>query len=92
MRMVTAILLSAALTFLLYFFCSDAVPKAKFDQVAIGMTQFQVESLLGFPHQVRHDKPGSTRFFYGGFQRMQWCTMDVCFGEDDRVTSKFHDH
>lgn len=78
--------------FVLFFVSSDAVAEDRFTQVSDGMTEVQVRELLGIPHHVRRDAPDRTAFYYGGFQRWQWCSMEVFFGADDRVTGKFHDH
>jgi hypothetical protein len=56
------------------------------------MSETQVRELLGVPHRVRHDAPNSRAFFYGGFLRLKWCSVEVFFGADGRVTGKFHDH
>ena len=89
---VRPLLIGAFLGCLAYFLCSEAVPEEKFDQITRGMTEAQVRELLGEPHHIRLDDPNVTAFFYGGFQRWKWCTMEVFFGEDHLVTSRFHDH
>ena len=76
----------------LFFVNSEAVSADKFEEVAVGMTQARVRDILGDPHRVRHDTSKSTAFFYGGFLRLKWCTMEVFFGADERVTGKVHDH
>ena len=72
-------------------FGPHAVPPDKFAQVAIGMSESEVLALLGAPYRKRRDSPSTTAFFYGGFPRLRWCTMEVFFGPDERVTAKFHD-
>ena len=93
------LLFGAATCFLVFFISSHAVPIAKFEQVTDGMTQAQVKDMLGQPLVIRHDHPNTnayypdeTVFFYGGLQRLKWCSMEVQFGSNGRVTGKFHDH
>jgi hypothetical protein len=84
---------SLAVVLLLAFFLGKhSVPIAAFDNIAVGMTQAQVKVSLGVPQQIRHDPSGAKVFCYGGFRRMRWCVVEVIFGPDDRVISKFHDH
>ena len=75
----------------IFFACADAIPRERFDKVAVGMTQVQVKQILGVP-RIRHDTADSTTFFYGGFRKLKWCTMEVFFGADGYVKDKFHDH
>lgn len=56
------------------------------------MTETEVTNLLGRPLFTAHDKPDETRFFYGGFHRFRWCTMDIFFDTNKTVINKFHDH
>lgn len=91
--LVPGILLMIGLPWLVYFFAfSHAIPVAKFNQITNGMTETQVEGVAGKPLFVKHDSPYSTRYFYGGFLRLQWCTMEIFFSSDGQVTGKFHDH
>ena len=76
----------------IYFVFSHAVPTDKLDQVSRGMTRAQVIDLLGQPQRTLHDPPRDTVFFYGGFQRLQFCTVEVSFGSNGRVAGVFHDH
>ena len=69
----------------------DAVPVAKYNQVSGGMTQAQVQSIMGAPARIRHDTPTTTTFFYGGLLRWRWNSMEIYFGADGRVTGKFDD-
>jgi hypothetical protein len=78
--------------FLLFFVLSHAVPIRSFGRIAAGMSEPQVRSLLGVPRRIRHDRPGTTAYFYGGFQGLRWCTAEVYFDADGRVTGTFHDH
>ena len=75
-----------------FFISSEAVSKKRFEQVSFGMPEASVRDLLGIPDRMRHDSPYSTVFFYGGFLRSKWCSMEVNFGADGRVAGKFHDH
>ena len=77
---------------LLIFVSRHAIPIDRFDRVVEGMTKVQVQDLIGVPHHIRHDKPDTTAFYYGGFMSGQWCNMEVFFGSDEQVTGKFHDH
>lgn len=89
---VLAGLLLGGIAFVLFFVSSDAVAEDRFAQITDGMTEVQVRELLGNPHHVRHDAPDRTAFYYGGFLRLKWCSMEVYLGADGRVTGKFHDH
>jgi len=86
------LLLGAAGCFVIFFAYSDAVSRNRFDQITVGMTQSQVKEVLGIPQRIRHGTADCSAFFYGGFLRLKWCTMEVFFGADGRVTGKFHDH
>ena len=76
----------------LFFVSNDAVSTDRFVQVSDGMTEAQVRELPGVPQHERRDAPDRTALFYGGFQHLKWCSMEVFFGADGRVTGKFHDH
>jgi hypothetical protein len=56
------------------------------------MTVEAVHDLLGEPVLRRTDAPGQAVSYYGGFQRMKWCTMEITFGPAGRVIGRFHDH
>lgn len=84
---VLAVLISGAW----FFAARHAVPVHAFDHVADGMQETAVRELLGTPHILR-EAPGGTTYFYGGFLRLRWCSMEVFFDGNDRVTGKFHDH
>jgi outer membrane protein assembly factor BamE (lipoprotein component of BamABCDE complex) len=90
--LIVALLLFGIPAFLIFFLRSDAVALDRFDRVAVGMTEAQVQQLLGAPLSIRHDTKDTTAFFYGGALRFRWCTMEVFFGSDGRATGKFHDH
>ena len=51
----------------------------------------QVRELLGEPH-AQFNRSGRDVFSYGGFGKCRWCSMEIYFGEDGRVSGKFHDH
>ena len=89
---VVTLLVLGIMCFAIFFVFSHAVPFARFNQVEVGMTESRVQEILGTPQVIRHDTADSTAFFYGGFLRLRWCTMEVFFGSDGRVTGKFHDH
>lgn len=89
---VIAGLLFCSAVFAVFVVSSHAVAGSGFAQISKGMTAAQVRQLLGTPHHVRRDAPDRTAFYYGGLQRSKWCTMEVFFGADGRVTGKFHDH
>lgn len=76
----------------LCFVSSDAIAEDRFARVSNGMTKAQIRELLGAPHRERRDSPDRTAYFYGGFQHLKWCSMEVFFGADGRVTGQFHDH
>jgi len=85
------LLLVGLAVFLLLCFRRHAVPVDRLSQVAPGMAQFEVQSLLGVPSVVRHGGSAGTTFIY--LRRFMWCRVEVSFGADGRVTgSPFHDH
>jgi hypothetical protein len=88
----TTLIVLGVAAFSVFFIFSDAVPESSFDQVTEGMTKTEVRDLLGVPDSVRHDTPTTTANVYGGFRRLKWCSMEVSFGPDGRVTGRFHDH
>ena len=69
----------------------DAAPVEKYNRVTEGMTQQQVLDMMGAPDFVRHDKPETTTFWYGGLRRLKLNNMQIFFGADGRVASKFDD-
>jgi outer membrane protein assembly factor BamE (lipoprotein component of BamABCDE complex) len=75
---------------IVFFAFSHAVSIKKFDQVTAGMTENQVQAIMGLPQEIQHDTTNSTTFFYDGFFR--WCTMEIRFDKNGGVNSKFHDH
>jgi outer membrane protein assembly factor BamE (lipoprotein component of BamABCDE complex) len=85
------VLIAVAVICLVPLLARDAVPVAKYNQVAVGMTKTNVQSIMGVPARIRHDSPQTTTFFYGGLLRLRWNSMEIYFGSDDRVTGKFDD-
>jgi outer membrane protein assembly factor BamE (lipoprotein component of BamABCDE complex) len=85
------LLLTAVVTFVYFFFTSYAVPIERYNQVVEGMTETQVRTIMGSPDHIRHDRPDTTAFYYGGWGRLRWCNMEVYFDRDRHVTGKFHD-
>jgi hypothetical protein len=84
------LLLAGLAAFLLLYFGRHAVRVDRLSQVARGMTQSEVQSLLGVPVAARRES-GSTTFIYS--RRFLWCSVEVSFGPDGRVIgSPFHDH
>ena len=75
-----------------HFLFSDAVSQKRFAAIVPGMDATQVCKILGAPDRVRHNSPNSTAFYYGGFRRLHWCSMEIYFDTDDRVAEKLHDH
>ena len=75
-----------------FFAFAHARSVAQFAEVVPTMPEPRVRQMLGEPLAVRRDTSGETVFFYGGFQRARWCTMEVYFGPDQQVTRTFHDH
>ena len=90
----SAILVACLLIPATAFLClAHAADPDKFNQIEFGMSREKVEAILGKPHNIgRFDEPGSLDYYYGGFQRHMWCTMDVFFGTNGLVCGKFHDH
>jgi outer membrane protein assembly factor BamE (lipoprotein component of BamABCDE complex) len=89
---VLAGLLVCGVAFTLFFLFSEAVPKGRFAQVSNGMSREQIRELLGKPDYERVDASHGSAFCYGGFQHLKWCSAEIYFGADGRVTGKFHDH
>jgi outer membrane protein assembly factor BamE (lipoprotein component of BamABCDE complex) len=85
------LLFTAVVTFFNFFFTSYAVPIERYNQVVEGMTEAQVRTIMGSPDHIRHDKPDTTAFYYGGLGRLRWCNMEVYFDKGGHVTGKFHD-
>jgi hypothetical protein len=79
--------------FAAFFVLAHGVPAEKLRRISDGLTQSQVEEMVGSPESVRHEPDGSTTFFYGGIRRLRWCSVEIHFGTDGRVLgSVFHDH
>lgn len=91
-RILCALAILGVVTSVAFFICSEAVPMSNFASVSKGMTEAEVREILGVPDLVRRDTLTKTTYFYGGFLRAKLCSMEVFFGEDSRVTGKFHDH
>ncbi|MCX6899689.1 MAG: outer membrane protein assembly factor BamE [Verrucomicrobia bacterium] len=104
---VFAILLLGVFGFLVFFFNGHTVPLDRFEQVKVGMTKDQVQEIMGVPRYIRHNSaeeilgvsPASrydttdyTAFCYGSFGQLKYCTMEIYFGLNSRVSGKFHDH
>ena len=68
-----------------------AAPIERFNKVVPGMTEAQVQDIMGAPDRIRHDRPRSATYFYGGLRHLKLCSMEVDFGADGTVTGKFHD-
>lgn len=75
-----------------FFVGSHAASPHGFSRVSEGMTRAEVEGLLGAADLVREREAGGITLMYGGLFPPRWCTMQVEFDADGRVTSKFHDH
>jgi len=85
------LLLVAAVICAVPLLSRDAVPVDKYNRITVGMTQTQVRQIMGSPARIRHDKPETTTFFYGGLLRLRLNNMEVYFGTDGLVTGKFDD-
>ena len=70
----------------------DAVPIQRYNRVTEGMTQQQVRDIMGTPDGIRHDKPETTTFYYGGLQSLKLNIMEVYFNAGGYVTGKFDDN
>lgn len=60
-------------------------------QIKPGMTQQQVEDLLGQPHSITvgtMSQDGQSWYF----TRWTWCIIGVHFSSDGKVTDVVHDH
>jgi len=81
------------LCFSSFFVFAHAVPADKLSRIKVGMTEAQVESIIGAPQYVRHESTGGTALGYGGFLRLRWCSVEIYFGADGKIAgSVFHDH
>jgi outer membrane protein assembly factor BamE (lipoprotein component of BamABCDE complex) len=89
---VIIVLLVAGVTGAVSLLSRDAVPVEKYNRVTEGMTQQQVRDIMGTPDFIRHDKPETTTFYYGGLQRLKLNNMEVFFSADGHVTGKFDDN
>jgi hypothetical protein len=80
--------------FAAFFVSAHAVPADRLRLISVGLTQIQVEEMVGSPESVRHESGGSTTFCYGGIRRLRWCSVEIhFFGADGRVLGTvFHDH
>jgi len=76
----------------IHFVASEAASEENFDKIKDGMTQAEVRELLGEPEGGWDGSAERTKFRYGGFRQLKWCTMEVFFGADGKVHGKFHDH
>ena len=97
MKQISKILLACSglgfLCFASFFVFAHAVPTDKLSRVTVGMTEAQVESIVGSPQYVRHESAGGTALGYGGFLRLKWCSVEINLGADGKVAgSVFHDH
>ena len=79
---------------IVHFCTSEAASLEGFVKITDGMSETDVRALLGEPDpgHMHRDSRGRTRYFYGGFPRFKWCSMEVFFGSDGLVNGKFHDH
>ena len=92
-RILIACFVLGVLYFSRFFVFAHAVASDKLSRVTAGMTEAEVESILGAPQHVRRQGGGGTAFCYGGFQQLRWCSVEIGFGADGRVEgSVFHDH
>ena len=92
-KILIASFLLVVLCFSGFFVFAHAIPADKLSRVSVGMTETQVENILGTPQGIRHESTGSTVFYYGGFEQLRWCSVEIHFGAGDRVSgSVFHDH
>ena len=72
---------------------ADAVSVEKLSRISVGMTRVEVETIIGAPEHIRQGSGGSSTYYYGGLQRLRWCSVEIPFGADGRVAgSVFHDH
>lgn len=92
LRLGTVLLLLGTAPHAAHFVLSDAADEEKFALITKGMTEARVRELLGPPHHIRSDSSDRHTFYYGGFPKHQWCSMEIFFGPTGRVVSKFHDH
>lgn len=78
---------------LAFFVTAHAVPIDQLDLVQPGMTEAEIEALLGAPLHVRNETFGTKVYCYGGFKRWRWCGVDIRFSQNGRVDGGvFHDH
>jgi hypothetical protein len=87
-----SLIISVMLCAVIFFCISHAAPTEGFSKVTAGMTEAEVRQFLGHPLSVRHHASDGTVLYYGGFQRLKWCTMEIFLGRGGRVMGTFHDH
>lgn len=79
--------------FLSFFVFAHAVPADKLNRVSGGMTENQIESMMGAPQYVRRESADHIAWGFGGLKRLRWCSAEIYFGADGRVKGNvFHDH
>ena len=92
-KILIASFLLVVLCFSGFFVFAHAIPTDKLSQVSVGMSETQVKNIVGAPQGVRYESTGSTVFYYGGFQQLRWCSVEIHFVAGDRgAVSVFHDH
>jgi outer membrane protein assembly factor BamE (lipoprotein component of BamABCDE complex) len=84
-----AVGLAVALAFAAWFFIGHGIDVKRFAQVQPGMTMAQVEAIMGKPGGTSPERH-RTFWFYGS--RFTLCKGIICFHDDEKVFSKFHDH
>ena len=90
-KVVIPILASLLVAVFIFFLTREATSESGFTSVSKGMTEIQVRGLLGAPDEMNRG-PNKLTYFYGGFPRFRWCTVEIYFDARGQVVSKFHDH
>ena len=91
--LVACLLLACLLFAAGHFLLSEAASEDGFEKITVGMKEADVQAILGAPDPAHvHRGSKGVRYFYGGFPEFKWCSMEVFFDADGRVTGKFHDH
>ena len=89
-KVVIPILASLLVAVFIFFLTREATSESGFTSVSKGMTEIQVRGLLGAPDEMNRG-PNKLTYFYGGFPRFRWCTVEIYFDARGQVVSKFHD-
>ncbi|MCA9239517.1 MAG: outer membrane protein assembly factor BamE [Planctomycetales bacterium] len=72
-----------------YVMNAHEVRESSLKRLAIGMSETQVESILGKPSAVERPADGNTRWRYSG---ATWCIVSLEYSADGQLSAITHDH